>query len=387
MVQYKILETEMLEKNVIALTQKLIAFNTVNPPGNEGAIAKFIGGLLSGHGFGVQYLSFWENRLHLIAEKGCSPDVPAIVFTGHFDTVPLGAKEWSVGPFAGKAQNGKLYGRGSSDMKGGVAAMVVAAIQAFENGFPIGGIRCIFTAGEELGCQGAKQLVATHNNLGRARGIIVGEPTANIPAIGHKGGLYLKLVASGKTAHSSMPHLGDNAIYKIARAITKTEKFNFEVEKDPLLDFPTINVGKVFGGMNINSVPDHAGFTIDARTTTKIDHQKLLQQLKNELGNEIQIETLVNLKAVSSNENDPFVQMVYSVCGITGGSEGYPKSLPYLTDGSVLQPAYDGAPTIILGPGQPEMAHQTDEFCYTENIEKAVEIYKNIMLNEGGRNG
>jgi succinyl-diaminopimelate desuccinylase len=360
-----------------------LAFNTVNPPGNEGEAAMFIGGLLSSNGFQVEYVPFEENRLHVIAEKGCSDDIPPIVFTGHFDTVPLGAKEWSVGPFEGEVNDGKLYGRGSSDMKGGLAAMVVAAIRAFEEGVPQQGVRFIFTSGEELGCQGAKHLVETYGEFGRARGIIVGEPTANVPAIGHKGGLYLNLTTSGVTAHSSMPHLGDNAIYKVARAISKIENFDFAVEKDPLLGFPTINVGKVFGGMNINSVPDHAGFTVDARTTTKIGHQVLLEKIQTELGEEVSIETLVDLQAVSSNENDPFVQMVYSVCGISNGTEGFPKSLPYLTDGSVLQLAYGGAPTIILGPGQPEMAHQTDEFCYTAKLEQAVEIYTNIILKRG----
>lgn len=376
----------MAKENVISLTRKLISFDTINPPGNESGAAMFVGALLAENGFTLEYIPFEENRLHVIAEKGCSEDIPPIVFTGHFDTVPLGAKKWCVDPFGGEINDGKLYGRGSSDMKGGVAAMVIAAIQAFEEGLPQSGVRLILTSGEELGCQGAKHLVATHKNLGRANGIIVGEPTANIPAIGHKGGLYLNLSTKGITAHSSMPHLGDNAIYKAAQAISKIEKFDFEVEKDPLLGLPTINVGMVHGGMNINSVPDHAGFTIDARTTTRINHQELILQLKKELGDEVSIETLVDLKAVSSNENDPFVQMVYSVCGISQGDEGFPKSLPYLTDGSVLQPAYNGVPTIILGPGQPEMAHQTDEFCYTENLEKAVEIYKNIILKGGVSN-
>ncbi len=370
----------MYFEDVISLTGKLIAFNTVNPPGNESDAARFIGALLFENGFTVEYIPFEANRLHVVAEKGCTLDSLPVVFTGHFDTIPLGAREWSVDPFGGEVKNGKLYGRGSSDMKGGVAAMVVAAIQVAEKDFPKCGVRLIFTSGEELGCQGAKHLVETYGKLGKAKGIIVGEPTANIPAIGHKGGLYLNLTTSGKTAHSSMPHLGDNAIYKAARAISKIEKFEFEAENDPLLGFPTVNVGVVHGGMNINSVPDHAAFTIDARTTTKVDHQLLLKKFKNILGSEVSIETLVDLKAVSSNENDPFVKMVYSVCGISIGENGFPKSLPYLTDGSVLQPAYGGVPTIILGPGQPEMAHQTDEFCYTDKLEQAVEIYKNIIL-------
>ena len=370
----------MSPRNVIELTQELIAFNTINPPGNESNAARFIGHILEDNGFKVDYFPFETNRLNIIAEKGCSSDMPPIVFTGHFDTVPLGGNNWSVDPFSGMIKNGKLYGRGSSDMKGGIAAIVIAAIKAFETGVPQRGVRLIFTSGEELGCQGAKHLVTLLQNLGCTSGIIVGEPTANLPAIGHKGGLYLNLEATGITAHSSMPHLGDNAIYKIACAILKIQKFNFGVEQDALLGYPTINVGKVFGGINLNSVPDRACFTIDARTTTKVDHQKLLIQLKKELGTEVSIDVLVDLLPVTSNESDSFVQMVYSVCNISERNECFPISLPYLTDGAIFQSAFNGAPTIILGPGQPEMAHQIDEFCYTANLEEAVEIYKNIIL-------
>lgn len=369
----------MKAQDVIGLTQRLIAFNTVNPPGNESELATFTGNLLAENGFKVELIPFEKNRLHLVAEKGCSEEKPPVVFSGHFDTVPIGASSWTFNPFGGQIKGGKLYGRGASDMKGGLACMIVAAILAFEKSTPAYGIRLIFTSAEELGCQGAAQLVEMHKNLGKASGIVIGEPTNNIPAIGHKGGLYLKLRTRGITAHSSMPHLGDNAIYKAARAISKVEKFDFGVEKDPLLGMPTINVGTISGGMNINSVPDHAEFTIDVRTTTKVNHQSLLRELKLFLGDEVTVETLVNLQAVSTDENNPFVKMVYSHCGILSNDEGFPKSLPYLTDGSVLQVAYNNAPTIILGPGQAEMAHKTDEFCYTENLVRAVEIYKNII--------
>jgi succinyl-diaminopimelate desuccinylase len=272
-------------------------------------------------------------------------------------------------------------------MKGGIAAMTLAAIQAFETGNPPCGVRLIFTSGEETGCQGAKHLVEIHGNLGQAHGIIVGEPTSNIPAIGHKGGLYLKLSTSGKTAHSSMPHLGENAIYKAARAILKAEKFDFQDERDPLLGFSTLNVGKMQGGINLNSVPDHAEFTIDARTTTNVRHTELLSRLRKELGEEVSVEVLVDLQAVASKETSDFVQSVYAACGISSQAEGFPKALPYLTDGAVLQPAYGGVPTVILGPGQPEMAHQTDEYCLVEFLEKAVDIYRKIILTGGGYYG
>jgi succinyl-diaminopimelate desuccinylase len=366
--------------DVFSLTRKLLSFNNINPPGSEGQIAKFAGGLLSEHGFSTEYPVFEEGRLHLIAERGLSHKKPPIVLSGHFDTVPLGNKKWSIDPFAGDINDGKIWGRGSSDMKGGLAAMIMASIQAFNETPPDGGIRLIFTAGEELGCLGIQQLVKTLKDPGRASAIIVGEPTANLPVIGHKGALYLNAVASGLTAHSSMPELGINAIYKAARSIVKIMDFDFKAERDPLLGFPTINVGKISGGMNINSVPDHAEFTIDIRSTTKIDHAKILVKLGKELGNEIVLETLVNLKPVSTVETDPFIQLVYDVCGIDRADKVFPKALPYLTDGSVLQRIYNGVPTVILGPGQPELAHQTDEYCNLQKLEQSVNIYKEIIL-------
>ncbi len=377
----------MLFSNVIEFTRLLISLDTVNPPGNEAVAAELTGTLLKENGFKLTNIPYGSNRHHLVAEKGCDSGKPILIFTGHFDTVPLGAKEWTVDPFGGETIDGKIYGRGSSDMKGGVAAMVGAAINAFAETEPQCGVKLLFTADEETGCKGAGHLVQQLSLQEEVIGIVVGEPTANVPAIGHKGGLYLKVTTSGKTAHSSMPHLGDNAIYKAAKAILKAEQFEFNVVEDDLLGFSTINVGRMQGGLNLNSVPDYAEFTIDARTTTKIKHSELLERLQNDFGREVQIEVLVDLPAVASSEDSRFVQSVYSACGIVNGTAGYPRSLPYLTDGAVLQSAYKGAPTVILGPGQPELAHKTDEFCYIDKIEQAVEIYKKIIITGGGYNG
>jgi succinyl-diaminopimelate desuccinylase len=365
--------------DLITLTKKLLSFNNINPPGNEAGIARFVATILTENGFSVRLPEFEEGRLHLIAERGLSAGKAPIVLSGHFDTVPLGNNKWSHDPFTGEVSDGKIWGRGSSDMKGGVASMLLAAIDAFKHVAPEGGVRLIFTAAEELGCIGVQQLMRTIDNAGIASAVIVGEPTGNIPAIGHKGAIYLNVATSGKTAHSSMPHLGENAIYKAATAILKAKDFRFEAEKDPLLGYPTINVGKMNGGLNINSVPDHAEFTIDIRSTSKTDHKKILKKISGELGEDVKLEVLVDMTPVFTSEEDPFVQLVYEICGIKKGSEEFPRSLPYLTDGSVLQKVYGGIPTIILGPGEPEMAHKTDEFCYIGKLEESYRIYSEIL--------
>lgn len=361
--------------NVILLTQKFLAFNTINPPGNEGSIARFTGDMLAAEGFSITYHEFGKNRLHLVAEKGISARKHPIVLSGHFDTVSLGAQEWSSDPFTGEIRDGKIRGRGSSDMKGALAAMIISATEAMKHDVP-GGIRIIFSAGEELGCQGISQMAADNLIPGNASAVIVGEPTGNIPAIGHKGALYLNATARGKTAHSSMPHMGENAIYKVADAITRIRNTDFGAEQDHLLGFPTLNIGKISGGMNINSVPDHAEFTIDVRSTTKMDHGTIFNMISSAAGKEITFEKLVDIGPVFTPIDHPFVKTVNSFCN----GSGLPYTLPYLTDGAVLQKVYK-APVVILGPGEPDQAHKTDEWCDIAKLEESVNIYRNIILN------
>lgn len=365
--------------NVVSLTQKLLSYNTINPPGNEAAIAVFTGNLLRENGFTVTYHEFGENRLHLIAGRGLSSNKAPIVLSGHFDTVPLGVHEWSIDPFGGLVKDGRLWGRGSSDMKGGLAAMIMASFEAFSEQEPSGGIRMIFTAGEELGCQGISSLAADGKIPGKASAVIVGEPTGNIPATGHKGAIYLNSVAKGITAHSSMPELGDNAIYKVAAAINRIKDIDFKAERDPLLGYPTVNVGRISGGLNLNSVPDHAEFTVDIRTTSKLGHETILKTLCQTAGNQVVFEKLVDLGAVFTREDEPFVRVVYAACN--DKKPGNPEALPYLTDGAVLQKVYGGVPVIILGPGESGQAHKTDEYCDVAELEKSVNIYKEIILN------
>jgi len=370
--------------DVILLAQKLVQFNTINPPGNEKEIALFCGGILSRNGFDVTYFPYKENRLNVVAEIGITENKSAIVLSGHLDVVPLGQKEWGVDPFAGEIINDKLYGRGAADMKSGVAAIISSAIRRVKTSIPEGGIRIILSASEEDGCKGIAHLInTTKGKLGNARAIIVAEPTDNIPICGHKGALYLWIKVTGVTAHSSMPEKGDNAIYKAARAISKIENYKFNIEEDPILGMPTINVGVVKGGLHINSVPDKAEFSIDVRSTTKINHHEIIDEFRNLLGDEFSFEKLIDRKPVFTDVNHPFVQFVDKVVGVTRTKGNVPKALPYVTDASILQDYYKDVPTIIMGPGESFMAHQTDECCKLDSIQKAEEDFFNII---GGKN-
>jgi acetylornithine deacetylase/succinyl-diaminopimelate desuccinylase-like protein len=242
------------ERNAIELTRDLLRFDTINPTGDETACARYLGDLLADAGFRVSYYPYGERRTCVVAALGGSSGKRPLCITGHIDTVPLGAARWRSDPFAGESDGDRLFGRGSSDMKSGVAAFVVAAL-AFAGrlaGTP--GIELVITGGEESGCEGAFHLARSHA-LGHAAAMLVAEPTANYPLVAHKGAFWLEARTHGVTAHGSMPERGDNAVFKAARAALALEHFEFGIPAHPLLGQPTLNVGTFHGGLNINSVP------------------------------------------------------------------------------------------------------------------------------------
>lgn len=363
----------------IELSRELIAFNTVNPPGNELSCIQHLEKLLAGAGLETSLQRFAPGRANLIAKVGGADNRPPLCFTGHVDTVPLGSAPWSVDPFAGDIIDGRMYGRGSTDMKCGVAAFVAAIANMAEQLEGSSGAILVITAGEEIGCEGAFQL-ARAGILGRAGAIVVAEPTSNVALVGHKGALWLRLTFKGVTAHGSMPHLGVNAAFKAARAITALENFQFNVAPHPYLGSPTLNVGTVRAGLNVNSVPDLAEIGVDIRSIPGLDHSRIQEHLKAELGEEVSLETTVDVGAIWTDPASPWIKDVYGIVGeVTGQNAGSePQTAPYFTDASALTPAFGNPPTIILGPGEAAKAHQTDEYCSVQRIREASTIYSRI---------
>ena len=366
------------ELDVLALTQKLLSFQTINPPGEEYDCTKYIGQLLEDGGFKIGYYEFAKGRTNLIARLESNEDRPPICFTGHIDTVPLGAVKWKKDPFGGEIDEDRVYGRGSADMKGGVAAIVVAALSLAKTSNGKAGIKLVITAGEETGCQGAYYLAELGSILGKAGAIVIGEPTSNYPLVAHKGALWLEAFTTGITAHGSMPDQGVNAIYKAAHAVDKLEKFRFTFSPHSLLDSPTLNVGTISGGMNINSVPDRAVIGIDIRTIPGQSNRVAYEELQSYLEGEVDFKRVIDVGSISSDPQDEWIQQVFEIMGSYLKESPVARGATYFTDGSVLTPAFGNPPTVILGPGEPAMAHKTDEFCYISKIEDATQAYIEI---------
>ncbi|UCD77467.1 MAG: M20 family metallopeptidase [Desulfobacterales bacterium] len=361
--------------NALSLTRDLLSFHTINPPGQERQCAQYLGKLLEDGGFKVASYEFDEGRTSLVARLEAGPDRSPICFSGHLDTVPLGAKSWSKDPFSGVVDGDRVYGRGASDMKSGIAAMVVASLRLGKVLKNSGGITLVFTAGEETGSLGASHLAGLKNVLGKCGALVVGEPTSNYPLVGHKGSLWLEIQTTGITAHGSMPERGDNAIYKAVDAVAKLREFDFNISPHPFLGAPTLNVGTIAGGLNINSVPDRATVGVDIRTIPDLPNDDVYDKIKSYLGEEVTIRRVVDVGSVTTDPEDEWIQTVFEIIESFQQERPVARGVAYFTDASILTPAFNNPPTVILGPGEPAMAHKTDEFCHISKIEEAAEIY------------
>lgn len=361
----------------VALAQQLIGFDTRNPGSNEEACITFLADLLGKEGFRLTRLSFAADRPSLVARIG-EGKRPALCFAGHIDTVPLGKAPWSHDPFGGTIKDGRLYGRGSSDMKSGIAAMVTAARTLKKKLTADDDLILVIAAGEESGCQGSYHLAEHAHLLGLAGAVIITEPTNNYPLIGHKGALWLNISFSGKTAHGAMPHEGVNAVHKAAEAVQRLQAFSFNAAPHPYLGSATLNIGYLHGGINVNSVPDHAEIGVDIRTIPGMDNDGVLQQIGGLLGDQAQITPMVDVSSLWTDPNLPWVQDVYALAAPVLGEKPRPRTVAFFTDGPPLHAAYRRAPTIILGPGDPTIAHQTNEYCRVQDIDNATRLYQQI---------
>jgi succinyl-diaminopimelate desuccinylase len=367
----------MRDQDAVSLTKSLLRFDTVNPPGRERDCARFAGAMLEEWGYKVEYHEYADSRTSVVTRAGGNAKRAPLCLTGHLDVVPLGSRQWSKDPFSGETDGDKLFGRGASDMKAGVAAILLAARSFSKKLNNTPGIVVVLTAAEEGGCVGSAQLAKTQL-LGKAGAMVVGEPTSNYPLVGHKGSLKFHARFKGVSAHGSMPELGVNAIYKAGKALSKLETFDFGVKAHPIMGKPTLNVGTMEGGNTVNAVPDSARIGVDIRTVPGMDHEDVLNKMKALLS-EAELEVFSNLKPVWTAPEQEWIQRVFEICKPYVGGTPEARTAPYMTDAANLLKVYAGAPTVVLGPGEAAMAHQTDEYASMERIRQSVAIYEALI--------
>jgi len=264
---------ESEKKELNELLQKLIQIKSVNPPGNEDEIANFIKEFLLKNNISSEFVPLEEGRNSVVARIE-GKEKRNITLCGHLDTVGVKEEDWTKPPFQGIIEEGKMFGRGASDMKGGVAAILYAAILLKRRGVtPKKTIQLALTADEEWGYRGAKTLV-DKGYFEQTDFLIITEPTNLQVSIGEKGELWIKAKFYGKSAHGSTPELGINAVIPGSRFVLEvSEKYQKIFNNDPLWGKTSINIGQFQGGVQVNIVPNYSEIQLDFRVISEEDNE------------------------------------------------------------------------------------------------------------------
>lgn len=381
---------------VIALTRDLVRIPSVNPPGEEQEVAGFYAERMRKLGLEVTVFDVKPGRPNVVGVYR-GGDGPTIMFNGHLDVVPPGdIKSWSRDPFGGQIENGRIYGRGSTDMKGGLAAMLTMVEAIKESGIGIkGNIMLTGVMDEESGGEGTQVLIRKGY---KADMCVVAEPTELKVLIAHKGNLWLEVTTFGKAVHSSTvrsknPRVGLNAIYKMNKITSAMEKYLLELEKrpHPLVGNPTVSVGTISGGTKTNVVPDKCTITLDRRLLPGETHEQAreeIDQILDKLRQEdpelkIEIRPILTRPATQVSPDERIVKIgreaVAAVTGNDPGATGFPAGtdLAYLINDAKI-------PGIVLGPGSLSLAHNVNEYIEIDEIVKATKIFAHITLKALG---
>ncbi|ECB9774782.1 ArgE/DapE family deacylase [Listeria monocytogenes] len=373
----------MERERKIQILKDIVNIDSTN--GHEEQVANYLQKLFAEYGIESEKVQYDVDRASLVSEIG-SNDGKVLAFSGHMDVVDAGdVSKWKFPPFEAAEHEGKIYGRGATDMKSGLAAMVIAMIELHEEKQKLNGkIRLLATVGEEVGELGAEQLTQK-GYADDLDGLIIGEPSGHRIVYAHKGSINYTVKSTGKNAHSSMPEFGVNAIDNLLLFYNEVEKFvkSIDATNEILGDF-IHNVTVIDGGNQVNSIPEKAQLQGNIRSIPEMDNETVKQVLVKII-NKLNKQENVNLELifdydkqpVFSDKNSDLVHIAKSVA-----SDIVKEEIPLLgisgtTDAAEFTKAKKEFPVIIFGPGN-ETPHQVNENVSVENYLEMVDVYKRI---------
>ena len=368
------------KKELNEFLQRLIQIKSVNPPGNEKEIASFIKRLLLRNNIPSELVPLEEGRCSVVA-KIEGKEERNITLCGHLDTVGAIEEDWSKPPFQGLIENGKMYGRGTSDMKGGVAASIYSLMLLKRRGItPQKKVQLALTADEEWGYRGAKTLV-DQGFFDQTDFLIITEPTNLQVAVGEKGEIWIKAKFYGKSAHGSTPELGVNTVVPGSKFVLEvSEEYKKLFNPDPLWGNNSINIGQFHGGVQVNVVPNYSEVQLDFRVISEEDKKRALELVRKK-GQDIGEEFGVQFKEEIFNYHPPiftsldnlYIQKFMQVAGVKEAT-----IVKYCTDGGTIIPEKK-IPFIVFGPGDIAQAHQNDEYIELESLYQSVDTFLEFL--------
>jgi succinyl-diaminopimelate desuccinylase len=391
-------EIRITESELRELLQDLVRTPSPSPPGDISACTRLLAQVLEREGIAYHIDESRPGIQNLIAElPGCLEDskgTPILLFNGHLDTVPPG-EAWSTNPYDSRCRDGYVVGRGSVDMKGGIAASLMALVSMKRLGCPFKG-RILYTAvgDEEFHSEfGTKYLIA----MGlKADFAICCEPTDLQLDLGNRGLLMIDVHIKGKASHAGRPNMGVNAVHRAARLIASLEKLNFDQRQNPVFEIPVGSCTAVYvkGGDRLNVIPDRCSLYLDCRLMPGENGQAALQKIAElieqlwgtkpnigtDRGGEVVLLPQYWLEPCWTPENSPIAicgrRCILEITGLPPQIGGKAAG----TDASHLV-SMAGIPTIILGPGDFHLSHTAQERIKLADVLTAVRIYQAIVLD------
>ncbi len=374
----------MINKDrLIKITQKLIQTYSVNPPGNEVAVADYVVRDLKGLGLDIKVHSFAKNRPNVIATlRGTWPRrkaaKEALLITPHYDTVPFGTG-WKFDPLGGQIKNGKIYGRGASDDKGNCAVGMEVLHSLVEDGVKLKrDIIFAATADEETGSKmGIIPLLK--KGILRPKVALITDSEEFDAIVAQKGLFHTRVQIFGKKAHGAYNWRGINAIEIAARVITRLKEHQFKFKKHPLLVPPTKNIGTIRGGDKVNIVADFCEFTLDIRYMPGMTAAGVLKEIKGLIAKETKNFKVIvedSQKPYEIDPKHPFVKTYVDVCKKMGqeakllGSQG----------ATVITFFQDyGIPAFSTGWGAHGVIHANDEYAVVKTLYNGARVLEQYL--------
>ena len=340
--------------NAAQLLEFLVSTPSVS--GNEDTIATSLSGILSSEGFRIQREgdSIWFTLGNNAR--------PHLLLLSHLDTVPPCAG-WNSDPFRAHIEDGKIIGLGANDAKGSVAAMISTA-REIQHRDSEGSITFAFVADEERGGEGIRTIKP---KLGHVDAAVVGEPTGLQVCTAQRGLLILRCTAHGKASHAAHAHLGENAIHKAARDISRLAVMEFDAHED--LGASRAEVTQITGGLARNQVPDRCEFFVDLRTTPNLDHATIADEIAATLESEVAIHSH-RYEPVATNASEVVVRAALEVAGASAGIGSVTTS-----DWTFLK----GIPAVKVGPGDTNRSHRPNEYILLSELEEGVAFYSRFI--------
>ncbi len=377
------------EQDLLRFLQSLVRSNSENPPGNEKEIGNLIFDTLNSMGCIAKRHYVEGERFNVIGiAEGAVKE--KILLNGHMDTVPIGKKEdWLFDPFCGNIQNGFLLGRGSADMKSGLAAMIFALEAILKSGLVLKeGIMFTGVIDEEGYFKGTRALIE-EGKLSDCTVGFVSEPTGLKVGTSLKGGIEYIVQTYGKNAHSAMAFIGDNAIFKMNKVIGAIEEYNKELQGKmdvPVLRFPTANVGKVQGGRWVTMVPDFCEMEFDRQVLPgeKIadiekEVEEVISKVEKKHGIEVKCKKVQHFSPWSISNDDPLVKQVRSSYAKIFDQKPVCSGVNYYAEVEML--ASSGIPSVLFGPGDITLAHSPNEKVNIQEVIDATKVYALLLYH------